>query len=243
MPRARLLALSAIAACVLAVPASSREADKEVQDMGDWGSAIDPDDDCTFKLDRKAGRVSIVVPGKAHLLSVEVPRPVMNAPRVLRNVSGDFVVRVKATGPVLPGDEASSRYAPYHGEGLLIWQDRKNYVRLERAAYVKDGKVLPYVNFEHRKNGRLGLSKGYNGPDGPISLAIERRDGEIHAAFRREGEDWTNLPALTGLTLTDVRVGVFAINAARNPLTAEFEGFELSDKPEPLAPKALPEKP
>ena len=244
MPRARLSVLSVLLALVLVTPARSREKpEKSVQEIEGWGSAIDPDDDCSFKLDRKTGLVSIRVPGKPHLLSVEVPKLAMNAPRIMREVSGDFVVRVKAIGSVVPGDEPSSRYSPYHGEGLLIWQDRKNYARLERAAYIKDGKVVPYVNFEQRKNGRLTLSEGYNGRDGVISLAIERRDGKVRAAFRREGAEWTTLPALTGLGKTDIRVGVFAINAAKDTLTAEFRDFELSDKPEPLTPKELIEKP
>ena len=215
-----------------------------MQVLEGWGAAIDPDDDCAFKLDRKTGRVSIVVPGKPHLLSAEVPRLAMNAPRIVREVSGDFVVRVVATGAVLPADEASSRYAPYHGEGLLIWQDRKNYVRLERAVVIKDGKVVPYVNFEQRKNGKLSLSNGYNGPDSPTSLAIERRDGEVHAAYRREGGDWTTLPALTGLSKTDIRVGVFAVNAAQEPAHRRVSGLRAFGQARtPHTPKILIEKP
>lgn len=173
------------------------------------------------------------MPARAHLLSVEAAKPEMNAPRILQDVSGEFVVRVKVAGSVTPVSGSTSQYAPYQGEGLLVWQDDRNYVRLERAAYVVGGKIKSYANFEQRKGGKLGLSKGFNGPDGPMALAIERRGDELHAAFRREGEDWTKLPALTGLDKTDVRVGVVAINAARNRLTAEFREFEVSHKSTP----------
>jgi hypothetical protein len=31
-------------------------------------------------------------------------------------------------------------YAPYHGAGLVIWQNPENYVRLEIAAGIQHGK-------------------------------------------------------------------------------------------------------
>ena len=98
-------------------------------------------------------RASIFVPAKPHILSAEIGR--LNAPRILREVRGDFDARVTVAGVFHPAGRSTVRaYAsPYHGGGILLWQDQENYVRLEIAADVQHGKSRPYVNFEYRKDG------------------------------------------------------------------------------------------
>src|SRR5262245_55656440 len=112
-----------------------------------WGDAFDPVGDCSMKNVGKA--LCIEVPGSLHDLSVEQGQ--VTAPRVLRDIHGSFLVEVTVAGDVSPHGDRTSTYAlPYHGTGLLIWLDRDNYIRLERAAIFNDENVFHYINFEQR---------------------------------------------------------------------------------------------
>ncbi|MBV8430400.1 MAG: protein kinase, partial [Solirubrobacterales bacterium] len=138
---------------------------KEAGVAVDWGDVVDPAGDCLVVRDRQANRATILVTGTAHLLSAEIG--LMNAPRILRSIAGDFEVRVRVTGTSQPGGRPTTkRYNPYHGAGILLWQDPKDYVRLEIAADLRRGMVFPYVNFELRQAGRLAVSQGFEIRDG-----------------------------------------------------------------------------
>jgi hypothetical protein len=204
---------------------------KWAQIPADWGALIDPDGDCQVVPDAAANRATILVPGTAHLLSAEVDA--MNAPRIIHDITGEFEVRVRATGTSHPGGTATTTlYSPYHGAGILIWQDPENYVRLEIAADLRKGKAFPYANFELRQDGRLAVTRGYKIQDGSSYLRLERRGDEIHGAVSADGNQWTPLPPLIAHLEDRVRVGVVAVNSASRPLKAGFEGFQVTGRPE-----------
>jgi hypothetical protein len=126
--------------------------DKPRHTIKGWGEVIDPDGDCRVSLEGK--KLTVAIPATKHDLSVEVGD--VNSPRVLSNIEGDFVAQVKVGGDVgHTGKRLSKEYLAYHGGGLLLWQDGRTYVRLERAAVVdQDGDVIHYANFELRKDGK-----------------------------------------------------------------------------------------
>ena len=114
--------------------------DRSAREKRTWGDAVDPDRDCKFELEPREDKVRIIVPGQTHILSAEIGR--MNAPRILREIEGDFDVSVRVAGTSHPAGKATTTlYSPYHGAGLLIWQDQENYVRLEIAADLQHGKA------------------------------------------------------------------------------------------------------
>ena len=84
---------------------------EDKSELKGWGQAIDPDKDCKFQAEK--GGLTIVVPGKDHDLGIE--RGVMNAPRVLRPVEGDFIVQVKVSGKFEPGDPDTDQRAAFKG--------------------------------------------------------------------------------------------------------------------------------
>jgi regulation of enolase protein 1 (concanavalin A-like superfamily) len=156
----------------------------------------------------------------------------MNAPRILREVSGNFEVRVRVTGTSHPeGKATTTRYAPYHGAGILIWQDPKNYVRLELAADLRKGKCIPYANFELRQAGRLLVSRGFKIEDGSSYLRLQRQGAEIYGAVSSDGDHWTSFPPMDANLASRVKVGVVAVNSSSKPLKAEFATFQLTAKP------------
>ena len=151
---------------------------------------------------------------------------------MLRDIKGDFDVSVRVGGTSHPGGKATTtRYSPYHGAGLLIWQDPENYVRLEIAADLQHGKPRLYVNFEYRKNATLAVSSGIKNGDGWNHLRLRRRGDEIQASFGPDGIRWTSFSPMTVKLNDRLMIGIAAINSSTKPLTAELEALEVSERP------------
>ena len=93
-----------------------------------WGTVTDPDKDCLFSI--QGDKLGITVPAKNHNLH---PAREMNAPRVLRRVSGDFSVQVKITADFKPGVISTGPGRPFNGAGLLLWQSEKSFLRVGHA--------------------------------------------------------------------------------------------------------------
>ena len=199
----------------------------EVLEIKGWGKFIDPDGDC--KLSIQKGRVAIAIPGAVHALSAE--RGQVNAPRVLRDVQGDFIAEVRVSG-ITPPDSASLVLSrrPFRGAGLLLWQDAGNYVRLERAGMVFEGKHLSYASFEARKDRRfVRMGDGSEHPlDGEATfLRLERRGGTVLGSVSRDGIRWTTLEPLTVDMPRRVQIGIAASHNTSSPIEPQFEGLKL----------------
>jgi regulation of enolase protein 1 (concanavalin A-like superfamily) len=189
-----------------------------------WGSLIDPDLDC--KVEQKGKTVTINIPGKLHDLSPGLPK--LNAPRILQNVRGDFIVEVEAVGTVAPGGGSTNpRGFAYNGVGLLLWQDDRNMVRLERAATLRDGQVLSYVNFEHHESNQPSHSRSLQAPDRPLHLRLERKGDNVIGSVSTDGITWKAFPQSTIALPDTVKVGVAAVNSAKQPFQAELKDFRL----------------
>ena len=210
-------------------PTPSPAATDAMPSRDDWGTPIDPDGDCKFEIDKTGNEIKIAIPGTPHVLSAELGR--RNAPRLLRPVRGDFDVVVSVTGVSRPSGRATMKeYAPYHGAGILLWQDEGNYVRLEIAADVHRGKPRSYANFELRKAGSLAVSRGLEIKDGSTRLRLERRGSEVRAAFGPDGVRWTWFAPLAVDFDDGLRVGIVAINSATKPLNVGLGMFSIAGK-------------
>src|SRR5262249_54041652 len=86
-----------------------------------WGTVVDPDGDCNVK--GEGSKLTITVPGTLHDLFPRQadPKKRNNAPRVVQEIKGDFMVTVKVSADWKPGDRLRGAItAPYHGAGLLL---------------------------------------------------------------------------------------------------------------------------
>ena len=196
--------------------------ERPVAAVAGWGDTFDPQGDCTIKS--AGGSLTILVPGTLHDLSVEQGK--VTAPRVLRAVEGDFVAEVTVAGIIRPGGDRTSRYAlPYHGAGLLVWLDRDDFIRLERAAILRGNEPFYYVNFEQRTSANMASSTGSAVPSGPLALRLERQGSTVSAAYKMEGQSWVKIGKPAGIRWwgESLKVGVAAVNTATEPLTAEFK--------------------
>src|SRR5690348_11002745 len=121
MALTRRLLLGALATSLIVGGVIAQE--KESQTIAGWGAVTDPDGDCTVKSEK--GKLTVTVPEGTHDLNPRLGG--MAAPRVLREVEGDFTVQVKVTGDFTPGDKAAAdSTSSFNGAGLLVWQDAKN---------------------------------------------------------------------------------------------------------------------
>ncbi len=170
--RSCFLCLIMAAVCTAA---QTDEPEARPNEVPGWGRVIDPWRDCDVALDRDNERLKIQVPGTPHVLSAEVPQLSMNAPRVMRRVRGDFTAGVHVLGRLEPGPTKTTHYDPYHGAGLIVWQDPSNYLRLERAVGFNNGRHHPYINYELRAGGLLAVTRGVTIEAGPLWLKLRRK--------------------------------------------------------------------
>jgi regulation of enolase protein 1 (concanavalin A-like superfamily) len=195
-------------------------------DLAGW-TKIDPDGNCGFRA--TATTLSMVIPGFDKDLSIERNR--MNAPRLVRNVSGDFSAVIRVRGSFQPSflKTAQDRQS-FLGAGLFMAMDDRTYVRLERAAMFRDGRVSHYVNWELRLNG--AWAKSGNTAQAPLNdtdtfLRLSRRGADLYAEFSQNGSDWRALEAFRANLPAQVQIGVAAVTTGMGAFTPEFDSFSL----------------
>jgi Protein of unknown function (DUF1349) len=198
-----------------------------------WGKPVDPAKDCKFAV--KDGKLTITVPGgkEPHDLSAELNAP-MDAPRVLREIEGDFSMEVSVAAFAVPEGTAggTERNVAFWGAGFLVWGDSKNYVRLERAMFRRDEQAPCYISFELRRNGEFVK---YGTPDDgnldPKKGAMLRlkRQGKVFTASVSEdaGKTWNVLKTLEVELDKKLHAGVVAVNTSKADFTPEFEKYSI----------------
>jgi regulation of enolase protein 1 (concanavalin A-like superfamily) len=208
-----------------ALPQPEKAQEKPVVAVPEWGNKIDPDGDCTLRVER--GGLTVSVPGTPHDLSAELLR--VNAPRALWDATGDFTALVKVTGTLRPGAAGTiPGRLPYKGAGLLLWRDENNYVRLERAAVRRGDAVTTYVAFEQREDGQTVAAQNVPLGDQDAVLRLQRRIDQVHGAVSANGGQWQAFQPLTAAYPPAVRVGVAAINSSDEPFRIRFEDWRLT---------------
>jgi hypothetical protein len=85
--------------------------DNPTKTLAGLDKITDPDNDCQFR-----STITLTVPNTNHDLN---PRRGMNAPRLLKKVTGDFTVQVKVTSDFKPGNASTGPGRPFNGAGLL----------------------------------------------------------------------------------------------------------------------------
>lgn len=219
----RLLGLGLLLATSVA-PAETDDLPRNASPSKLWGEFIDPDGDSDFHRDGEA--IVILVKGTPHDLSVELDR--MNAPRVLRSVTGDFIAQVKVVGPLKPESATIPERVAFQSSGLLLYQNDENYIRFERAAIRRDEEVGRYINFERRENGELLPNQNAGIADErDLWLRLERHGKRISASVSADGDRWTSLPSMSADLPSTVQIGIAAVNATDQGFEPRYEDFQL----------------
>jgi len=194
-------------------------------------SIVDPDQDCEFRF--LAEKLSITVPAKHHDLNAQRG---MNAPRVLKKISGDFTIQVKVTSDFQPGKNSSKpqqKGRPFNGAGILIWQDDKNFLRVERNAYWVGEELYCYPPLtEYWLNGsdtdfnNTPTNASYF-PEKWSWLYVERKGNHISVWISHDGDEMARERTFEVKMDHEVSVGVLAINTSDAPFTVDFDEFTI----------------
>jgi hypothetical protein len=220
--------------CLLAAAAPAPE--KTPGTTPGWGKVTDPDGDCTVIGGKRM--LTIKVPGGTHDLNVT--HGGTQAPRVLRSVVGDFTAQVKVTCDLTPGDKPGKEgsASSFFGAGLLLWQDKDNYLRLERNAWwvadaARHASYPPLV--EYFKNGEYQNTDPAGTLDGAFKgrstwLRLERKGDSVTASYSHDGKEWTEAKTVEVKLPEKVQIGVDAVNTSAKELAVEFTEFTVKTK-------------
>jgi regulation of enolase protein 1 (concanavalin A-like superfamily) len=194
--------------------------------LGEWGLAIDPDNDCQI-VDKGAG-LEISIPATHHDLNADNDK--LNSPRVLREVTGDFTMTVKVSGSFKPSAKSTNPKAvPYVGGGIVVWQDSNNYVFLGRAAINRNGKIGEFAAFEEREWGTRGALNNRGIEPGGVYLRLERRNNRLLGYTSKDGKNWSRLDPMEPSYPATLKVGLYAINGCTDPISVRFEDFNFTE--------------
>lgn len=219
-----------LAALLLAVLAGHAFADTDPEPnpfaQKNWDKPVDPGKDCKFKHEK--GGLTITVPGTDHDLAIE--RKLMNSPRVLRDVEGDFLAEVRVSGNFTPSQNSTTNERiPFVGAGLLLFADEKTYIRLERAALRSNG-VQTYANWELRQDGNWILAGRQDIlplKEKHTWLRLERKGDTIHGAASEDGKKWHDLKPIEVKLPAKVKIGVGAGTTSTEEFAPHYDRFKV----------------
>jgi regulation of enolase protein 1 (concanavalin A-like superfamily) len=220
------------------LPAGIGKADDEKPTVvKGWGKFVDPAKDCKVSQDK--GRVTITVPKTHHNLNpTKKFDKNTDAPRILQSVEGDFTVEVSVLPfPIPEKGTANNRGGhSYCAAGLVVWQDKTNFVRWFRAANGERGDVFAHGEWYHNGElGRLYYPRGLRNrdrrmePEQTAHLRLVRRGNQMTFYRSSDRKSWEAFLVLPNLPLgKKLEVGVAAVNSANKQFAPQFENFKLT---------------
>jgi RNA polymerase sigma factor (sigma-70 family) len=194
-----------------------------------WGVAIDPAGNSRFSIEK--GTLAVLVQPGEHQLAAE--RGQMNAPRLLQDVEGDFIAQVRVQSKAPRGAKTlAEQRLPTQSAGLLLWQDNRNYARLERAGVQPEaGDWRRFAGFELRKDGKAEHEGNVLPLDGDATwLRLERHGGKVQGAISTDGVRWTSFEPIALKLPQRCFIGVSAGQNTSTPFEATFSDFEVFRK-------------
>jgi S1-C subfamily serine protease len=197
-----------------------------------WSCLVNLDD--RIKMKHDPGMTTISLPGDVPHNNMP-KQNLFNAPCALVKVEGDFVAAVEVLNSFDPGGEGAmmpnGRKYPtsFQSTGLLIWQDEKNFVRLERSKG-SDGQIgmVNQVLVEVYKNGKPVAVDYIDVPLAPIALVAIRKGGSIQLLFAMPPQKLSVFHEMAVDFDNEVLVGVAAANLSKRPFQAKLKGFHLT---------------
>jgi regulation of enolase protein 1 (concanavalin A-like superfamily) len=196
-----------------------------------YGSTYDPDKGADFKP--SGDTLRIAVPGEPRLLGPWCK--VFNAPRVWREVTGDFTVTVRVSFPIRskipPQHEDESVSEVRASGGLVVWTDTENFMTVTRDERKYDGEPGEYFRAETLVEGVAQSFAEYSAPGQSGYLRAQRNGKVLVGRYSLDGKKWTLLHWREGEWGNTVKVGVVAENSFRAPFEAVFDEYALTHEP------------
>ncbi|HEV3416198.1 MAG TPA: DUF1349 domain-containing protein [Pirellulales bacterium] len=202
-----------------AAPDQTPADEKPAQTVKGFGDVIDPDGDCQIQEQIK---VTITVPKTTHDLALNPEYTKQNAPRITQDVKGDFSLAIKVDAFPIPKPKTSSNGRFSHvGAGLLIWQDDKNYIRMERSS--EGDTQSRFVMIECYQDGIKMYKKHDDIEDKNTYLRVTRSGDNFTFESGEDGQDWTKLTTEEVKLAEQLKVGIAAVNTTTEEFSSTFQ--------------------
>ena len=205
---------------------------------------------CELTKDARKHEVTISVPANqvfslSPKMCTKQNKPVHNAPRTMADINGDFAAFVDVGGELNSGlgpirDPRGQHLRICHqSAGLLVYHDKDNFMRLERASRTEGAVLVHELLVEVVRNGREFAYYYIPCPGdsrAPMILSVVRSGDHIKCLF--SCDDGKSLEVFHDFTLdypAKLNIGLCASNLSKKPLTAKFGSFVLIDEKSTLA--------
>jgi regulation of enolase protein 1 (concanavalin A-like superfamily) len=111
-----------------------------------------------------------------------------------------------------------------------VWSDSSNFIRFERAALLRAGRINPHVAFLEMEGGYSGAVYSESLDAGDCYLRLERKGSRIAGAISKDSTSWKELKPIDTLWPSKVKVGLLAISTSSSPFSVTFDEFDLKAK-------------
>ncbi len=211
-----------------------------------WNRPIDPDRDCKFVF--KNSMLILELPGADHDLAPKRGR--FNAPRLLREIEGDFIMQVRVCASFRPSAKSTvDREDPRVAAGLLVIPADEDCIRLEYGAYIRKSELNsgPAFRMQGERIGNMH-EDGWGLPwkeqmqkenEECIYLRLDRRGNSIYRFLSPDGRKWYAGSDTRDGTLdrtvyvefsalpAKLKVGLAAYSTSTEPFKVRFDQFKL----------------
>ena len=207
----------------VALAAGTVAEDKRPQTIKGWGTLVDPDGDC--RVEERDGTVTVTVPKTNHDLTYGEMGSRLNAPRIVREVEGDFSVQVKVLKFPLPdaGVETTGMHT-FVSAGLLVWKDEKTFFRVERAAVG----TSPFAYVGGYFDAKSACHEVQPLDDTATIVRVERKGKKlIFSAQAADSANWSDLFSGEFELPAKLQVGVESVNTINRDFPAKFQDLKL----------------
>jgi serine/threonine protein kinase len=211
--------------------------------LASLGALVDPDGGCELTKDGGFKCITIEIPFGLRTLSPDIStgsdkkEPLHNAPIALTEIEGDFLACAEVKGVIqpegtLPEDvRGNTILSTLQSAGLVLYQDRKNFVRFERVGgVILDGfQPVHRIEIDVVKNGvRVNPAVSLDVPNSDAVLTVVRRKRRLRCMLSRNGGISTvAFHELEADRPDRIKVGLTASNVSDRQFTAEFHNFAL----------------
>ncbi|MFN0076133.1 MAG: family 16 glycoside hydrolase [Prosthecobacter sp.] len=195
-------------------------------------TAADPVSGWSFTSTRGARWPEVDAVGQGHAILESTDETVhpnnnMLAPRLLRDVTGDFTLETWL-------DFSGGSPNKFAGSGLLLWQDDMNFIRLERI-YADWQKVRHGISLQGRVN---GVYKYWVDTDTiptqatHVELRLERKGGLITASWLDSGKNWLPVGSVDVFWPAKIQAGIVTTALRGGPVVkTRFDRVSLTAAP------------
>ena len=202
-------------------------------DAFEWGRFLDPVGNC--RLERRAGQVEFRLSGTLPYNLIPTSAGGDNAPRLLHEAEGDFVLQVR----VLPFEKskpdtstAGPQTASWRSAGLLVLGDNQTVVRLERVSWgeKKSGGPMAHCEWFAEGQRRGDFYGSLTDDDRWTILQIERQGNALHLRYSEDGDRWERWQTISDLQLPRrLQVGLVAVHTTPTEFKPVFEDLCFLD--------------